>query len=59
MMLLFVFVVFGLFQVKAAWHSFKAVHLLKHSLNLFPVTHVVMQSLCFPVSGRFVSSVIR
>ena len=47
------------FQVKAAWHSFKVVHLLKHSLNLFPVTHVVMQSLCFLVSGRFVSSVIR
>ena len=55
------FCLFGIrpFQVKAAWHSFKMVHLLKHLLNLFPVTHVVMQSLCFPLSGRFVSSVIR
>ena len=40
------------FQVEPAWHSFKMVHLLKHLLNLFLVTLVVMQSLCFPVSGR-------
>ena len=43
------------FQVKTAWHSFKMVHLLKHLLNLFPVTLVVMQSF----HGHFVPSVIR